>query len=40
MRHDKKVERGALRFILLEALGRAVIRSDVPEEAIAGSVQG
>ena len=39
MRHDKKVDRGALRFILLEALGRAVIRSDVPEEAIAGSVE-
>jgi 3-dehydroquinate synthase len=40
MLHDKKVERGALRFVLLEALGRAVIRSDVPEESIAACVEG
>jgi 3-dehydroquinate synthase len=40
MLHDKKVERGALRFVLLEALGHAVIRSDVPEESIAACVEG
>ena len=40
MHHDKKVDRGALRFILLEALGRAVIRSDVPDHAIMGSLEG
>ena len=29
MAQDKKVKRGRLTFILLEAIGRAVIRSDV-----------
>ena len=40
MRHDKKVEQGALRLILLEALGRAVIRSDIAERVIVKSLSG
>ena len=32
MRMDKKIERGQQRFVLLEAVGRAVLRSDVPRE--------
>jgi 3-dehydroquinate synthase len=40
MRRDKKVDAGALRFVLLEALGRAVIRSDVPDDDVARSVVG
>ena len=31
---DKKVEAGAVRWVLLEDVGRAVIRSDVPEETV------
>jgi 3-dehydroquinate synthase len=34
MARDKKVERGALRLVLLQALGRAVIRDDIPPEAL------
>jgi 3-dehydroquinate synthetase len=30
MARDKKVEAGKLRLVLLEALGRATIRTDVP----------
>jgi len=30
MARDKKVEAGALRFVLLQGLGRAVIHSDIP----------
>lgn len=30
--HDKKVRRGALHFVLLESLGKAVISSDVTED--------
>lgn len=40
MRRDKKVDAGALRFVLLEAPGRAVIRSDVPDADVAQSVVG
>jgi 3-dehydroquinate synthase len=35
MGHDKKVERGVTRFVLLEALGRACVRSDVTRNALA-----
>ncbi len=35
MRQDKKVARGTLTFILLEAIGRAVVRRNVPEAALA-----
>jgi 3-dehydroquinate synthase len=31
MRRDKKVERNAMRFVLLERLGHAVVRADVPD---------
>ena len=34
MRFDKKVKSGRIRLVLLEAVGRAVIRDDVPEEVI------
>jgi 3-dehydroquinate synthase len=30
MAQDKKVDAGRMRFVLLEALGRATIRTDVP----------
>lgn len=32
--HDKKVQSGKVRWILPEALGRVVVRSDVPEAAV------
>jgi 3-dehydroquinate synthase len=38
MGRDKKVESGLIRFILLERLGRAVIRAGVPGTASAASV--
>jgi 3-dehydroquinate synthase len=34
MLRDKKVEGGALRFVLLEAIGRAVVRGDVAESDV------
>ncbi|HVF65034.1 MAG TPA: 3-dehydroquinate synthase [Casimicrobiaceae bacterium] len=34
--HDKKVESGVVRFVLLESLGRAVVRSGVARETLAG----
>jgi 3-dehydroquinate synthase len=34
MSRDKKVEAGAIRWVLLEAIGRAVIRQDVPAELV------
>jgi 3-dehydroquinate synthase len=38
MRHDKKVEDGRLRLILLEKIGRAVIRDDAPLADIEASI--
>jgi len=38
MHRDKKVQSGALRFILLERLGHAVVRGDVDDEDVAASV--
>ena len=35
MSRDKKVEAGVIRFVLLEALGRAVVRAGVPAEELA-----
>jgi 3-dehydroquinate synthase len=35
MAHDKKVNSGALRFVLLETLGRATIRGDIATEQLA-----
>ena len=31
---DKKVDAGAMRFVLLDRLGAACVRSDVPEDAL------
>ena len=38
MGRDKKVEGGALRFVLLEAIGRAVLRGDVAESDVKGAL--
>lgn len=35
MRRDKKVDAGALHFVLLEALGRAIVRSNVAHDDVA-----
>jgi 3-dehydroquinate synthase len=40
MGHDKKAKDGAIRFVLLEALGRAVLRSGVNPEGLAGALSG
>ena len=40
MKMDKKVEGGRMRFILLEALGRATVRGDVPQDLVAEVVRG
>ena len=40
MRLDKKVERGRLRFVLLEEIGRPVVRNDVPEDLVREIVRG
>jgi 3-dehydroquinate synthase len=34
MGRDKKVESGVIRFVLLEALGRAVVKSGIPESQL------
>jgi 3-dehydroquinate synthase len=34
MRGDKKVQAGRLRFVLLDGIGRAVVRDDVPEDLV------
>lgn len=36
MGHDKKVQDGRLRFVLPEAIGRVVLRSDVPMSVVEG----
>jgi 3-dehydroquinate synthase len=36
MGHDKKVEGGRMRFVLLKKLGEAVITADVPADVLAG----
>ena len=40
MSHDKKVTDGTMRFVLLEELGRAAIRSDVSTEDLAAALAG
>ena len=40
MRLDKKVERGRMRFVLLEEIGRPVVRDDVPEDLVREVVRG
>jgi len=39
MRHDKKVSAGAIRFVLLRALGDAFVSADVPEETLCSVLQ-
>jgi 3-dehydroquinate synthase len=39
MRRDKKVESGALRFVVLERLGHAIVRGDVADADVERSVQ-
>lgn len=39
MGRDKKREHGAMRFIVLEALGRAVIRADITTEQLVASLE-
>ena len=36
MGHDKKVEGGKMRFVLLKKLGEAVITGDVPADVLTG----
>ena len=36
---DKKVTAGSVRWVLLEDVGRAVIRSDVPQEVVRAAVE-
>ena len=40
MKMDKKVEGGKMRFVLLEGLGRATVRGDVPEDLVSEVVRG
>jgi 3-dehydroquinate synthase len=40
MARDKKVEAGSIRFVLLEALGRAVVRGGIASEDIASALEG
>ena len=40
MGRDKKVERGRMRFVLLERLARAVVRADVDERDLAAVLSG
>ena len=39
MKRDKKVEQGRMRFVLLEGVGRTVVRKDVPEDLVSRAVQ-
>ncbi|MBI3978853.1 MAG: 3-dehydroquinate synthase [Chloroflexi bacterium] len=38
MKLDKKVRQAVIRWVLLEGIGRPVVRSDVPEEVVADAV--
>jgi 3-dehydroquinate synthase len=40
MGHDKKVQGGRLRFILLKAIGQAFVTDEVPAEGLAGVLNG
>jgi 3-dehydroquinate synthase len=35
---DKKVEGGKMRFVLLERIGKAVVRADVPADMLAATL--
>ncbi|MBS0554494.1 MAG: 3-dehydroquinate synthase, partial [Proteobacteria bacterium] len=38
MSHDKKVEAGRLRLVLLRSIGQAVLHADAPREDIAAAI--
>ena len=38
MSRDKKVDAGVIRFVLLEALGRAVVRGGIAVEDLAAAI--
>ncbi|MEE9297209.1 MAG: 3-dehydroquinate synthase [Phycisphaerae bacterium] len=40
LKHDKKVVKGSLRFVLIEGMGRPVLRSEVPEAAVRDAIAG
>ena len=40
MRRDKKVESGAMRFVLLDRTGHAVVRKDVRDADVVASIGG
>ena len=40
MQRDKKVQAGALRFVLFERLGHAVVRGDVSRDDVASALAG
>jgi 3-dehydroquinate synthase len=39
MSMDKKIEEGAIRWVLLEDVGRAVVRKDVPRDLVENTVR-
>jgi 3-dehydroquinate synthase len=39
MAYDKKAQRGKLRFVLLDGIGRAVVRDDVPVDLVRDAVE-
>ena len=39
VRGDKKAKGGKVRYVLLEAIGRPVVRDDVPEDAVAAAYE-
>jgi 3-dehydroquinate synthetase len=40
MGHDKKVEAGKIRFVLLKKIGEAVIAADLPEADLQQTLKG
>jgi 3-dehydroquinate synthase len=40
MGHDKKVEGGKMRFILLNGIGKSMISDSVPESALVDTLRG
>ena len=39
MLSDKKVRQGRVRWVLLNGIGNAVVRTDVPDEAVVGAIR-
>jgi 3-dehydroquinate synthetase len=37
--HDKKARAGAVQWVLLDSIGRAVVRSDLPQEVVTRAVR-